>query len=721
MTTSRFTSLPLLCALVVISLAMCGCTSMKGASDKWATAWTKSTEPKPVDPNHEEIVTYWGQKKKEPKRAEMPPELKERMAKKADQSQRSREYADNLKAGNLRYKEGRWDEARRAYELALAAKPDDPDVHHRLAVVADKQQMFGAADDHYEAALRKRPRDPNLLSDIGYSHILRGDDRPAEKTLREALAIDPSHKAAMLNLGTLYSKQGRYDEAVALFRRGTTEAETQQYLAQLFPQGPPSGVALASNQAEAGQRTVRPIPSDERIDVKTIPNEQLKAEWERRQLEGNPNRAPQFAQTPSQRDWMGDSSIQDQRAVQDQRPNIAPNNQPWMQGQASGGPMTNPPQTTNPGFGQFSPNSSQAQSGNSMQPGTMTIPLPSNLQPGSQMLPYPGPTPNGPAQQQGFAAASPQGSLVAPPGTRPHANMDFWQGAPVQPNAGAFNPTPSQFEFSPQPQSQFPVDQMGLSQGGTSNGSTASQAAAQLGMSAGPGSMFPIVGSDSASPGGMNMHPSVTPNHEQRFGSEFSQPPQHQNPGNQYVPGGSPHRGGILLLGGESASSSQSAPNWPGAAASRSDGTAPQGSFANDLTIAPASPANNMSRPWDAPANWQQPNSNTGSNGLPTGVSSPWGQSSSRANDQIDSFQSDTSGGGTSRYAKTPWGDSTNQPSGPRPYNGTWPNSNSLPNGANSGSGSSPNSLPMWNGGSNAGAAMQNSGSPQQWPYSSQR
>ena len=174
MTTSRLTCPALLCALVVVSLATCGCTSVGGANNKWATAWKKSTESKPVDPNHEEIVTYWGQKKKQTTRQEMPAELKERLAKKTDPSQRSRDYTDNFKAGNLRLKEGRLDEAGRAYELALAAKPDDPDVHHRLAVVADKQQLFGAADDHYEAALRQRPRDPNLLSDIGYSYTLRG-------------------------------------------------------------------------------------------------------------------------------------------------------------------------------------------------------------------------------------------------------------------------------------------------------------------------------------------------------------------------------------------------------------------------------------------------------------------------------------------------------------------------------------------------------------------
>ena len=723
MTNSRLICSMLLCTLVVVSIATCGCTSMQGTTDKWSTAWKKRTEPKPVDPNHEEIVTYWGQKKKERKPAPMSAELKERLAKKSEPSQQSRDYIDNFKAGNLRLKEGRLDEARRAYELALAAKPDDPDVHHRLAVVADKQQLFGAADDHYEAALRKRPRDPNLLSDIGYSHLLRSDDRRAEKTLLEALTVDPSHKGAMLNLSTLYGKQGRYDDALVLLRRGTTDAETRQYMAKLFPQGPPLGVAVASNQAEAAKRTAPPMPADERTNASGMTFEQLKSELERRRLEEVQNPQQQFAQIPSQRDWAGDSQRQDPAAMQDQRQGIAPNSQPWTQGQTSGGQFANSAQMINQGFGQSSPYSPSTHSGNSMQPGTMTIPLPSNLQLGSQMLPYPGPIPNGSAQQQGFAAAPSQGSLVAPPGTSPQANMDFWKGAPVQSNAGAFNTTP--------PQAQFSMEQLGHLQGGATGGVSAIQAAAQLGMSAGPGSLFPIVVSDSAPTGGLSMHPSVTPAHEQRFGGEFSQPPQYQNPGNQYAPTSLPNQGRIQLPGGDGSASNQSTPNWPGASPSRSNGTAQQNPAGNDVTIAPFSPASNMSRPWDAAPNGQQFGSNTGSSVMQAGGSSPWGQSASRTGDALDSFQSDTSSGGNSRYAKTPWNDPTSQAGGSRPYSGAWPNSNSLPNAASSNNGSSSNSLPMWNGGSGVGASMQNGASPvtgsssnsalQQWSYSSQK
>ena len=356
-----------------------------------------------------------------------------------------------------------------------------------------------------------------------------------------------------------------------------------------------------------------------------------------------------------------------------------------------------------------------------MQPAVPMFPQQLSLQPGSPMLPYPGPTPNGTVAQPGFAAAPSQGSLVAPQGTSPHSNMDFWQGASGQSNGAASN------SF----QGQNSIEQMGHTQGGAAGGVSASQAAAQLGMSAGPGSLFPIMPSDSASAGGMSRHPSVTPAYEQRFNNEFPQPPQYQTPNNQLAPNRVPNQSRVLLLGNEGSATNQYPPNWQGTSSSRSNGIAQQGSAGNDVMIAPSSPASNMSSPWDSSSNWQQPTSNTGSGVVQAGGSFGWGQSSSPTSDPLNTFQSDKSGGVVSRYAKTPWDDPTSQPGGSRPYNGAWPNGNSLPNGASSGNVSSANSLPMWNGGSGTGASMpsgagsatgsSSNGSPQQWPYSSQR
>jgi hypothetical protein len=63
--------------LAVVTVACCGCQSVNGPN-KWSTAW--KSKPQQVNSNDEEIVTYWGQKKKQPQPAEMPAELKEKLA-----------------------------------------------------------------------------------------------------------------------------------------------------------------------------------------------------------------------------------------------------------------------------------------------------------------------------------------------------------------------------------------------------------------------------------------------------------------------------------------------------------------------------------------------------------------------------------------------------------------------------------------------------------------
>lgn len=732
---SRTIRVAMLCGCALLTVAAPGCTAIKGTTEKWSTAWKERSKPKPVDPNHEEVVTYWGQKKKPAKQVEMPAELKAKMAKNTEDAQRSREYVDNFKEGNAKLKENRLDEARRAYELALTAKPDDPDTHHRLAVVADKQRMFGLADDHYEAALRQRPRDPNLLSDLGYSYSLRGNDQQAEKTLQQALSFNPAHKGAMANLGTLYARQGRHDEALAVFRRGATETETQQYMAQLFPQGKPAqaapggtafdGMALAQQSPNTGSRQAPPMPSENSVDLRGMNVEQLKAEMERRRLQGvQARQQQQMAELAQARDWSNDTTANGQPA------GSSLNSQPW-----NAGAHANPQGTASPASQvQILPHSQNS------SPNVQTIPLPGTHQPGVQNVPFSsgssgfnGNNGAASAQSNGFATAQSAGSLTAPRGTNPLNSMETWQGAPVQPNNFTPGTTAAQtastapwnqpLSFGPPPSApgsalgvrldQIPGLQPGLTPGqstgieqtGYSQGSSASQAAAQLAMGAGPGSMFPIVAGDGAASGTSASAPTNTTS---RFGAEFSQPPQYQSPGSQYSPSSSLPSFNPSGFSGETQ-------NWQNTPSGTPSAALQQNSGRNEPSLVPASPASNMARAWDNAPNPSQWGTGGGSGVVQAGGSSGWDQTSSRSGDALDAFAGGSTNG-TSRYARSPWGESSAPATGSQPYNGAWPNSN---NSSATGTTAAPQALPVWNGGT--AAAASSNASPPQWPYSPQR
>lgn len=757
---ARLTCVASLLAMALLSCAASGCASMNSASEKWTASWKKDAKPPGNDPNHEEVVRYWGQKKKDPKPVEMSPELKERLAKRSEERQ-SKTIAESLRDGNQRLKEGRLDESRRAFEQALVAKPDDADAHHGLAVIADKQQLFGVADNHYEAALKKQPRNPNLLNDIGYSHWLRGGDKQAEKMLLEALAVEPGHKGATLNLGTLYGKQGRYEEAYALLRKGSSESETQQYLAKLFPQGRPSGAGardggnreqdFAMNQPAPGQRSAPPMPADDRLaDSGRMTREQPRTDFERRQFENSQQRPSANNQGPFSNDGVagrgarGDALVQDSRPMGDQRPSIAPNDRSgsndrtWANGNGD--------------------NSSSSPGGQNVF--AAGGPAPSD----NGMLPYPGGNANGFAQQdpqQRYAAAPQQDSLSAPPGTKPHSNIPFWQGAPVVRGNATNNLAPQQPASNgiPWGPPQTPGALQRIEQTNfTDEGTRAGLAAAQLGMSV--GGMFPVIPSDSGSMGGSFASPPTT---DPRFGGEFHSSPQHQNQnpglyhnGGPWSPGGpavngqnspqgqntgvqlapfstsnpnnSSNRGMIQLMGGSESNADSRSPfaasKRPGGVSSGwTESTSTQSNSSTDnIVIAPDSPANSLSRPWDLP-------SQLGSGATQGRDSTSWGPPQSRANSGSDSATQDVNGGRRSRYAKAPWDEPANLPNsqpnnGSQPFNGAWPNAGSQLLGAGSNNGAATNSLPMWNGGnagqSNGNAASSN-GTLQPWPYSQQR
>jgi hypothetical protein len=383
-------------------------------------------------------------------------------------------------------------------------------------------------------------------------------------------------------------------------------------------------------------------------------------------------------------------------------------------------------------------------------------PYPPNFN-SNQTQPY-APNLQGGQTQNGFAANSPTGGL-APSGTNPQANMEFWQGAPVQQQQTAANgfgtpPSSGVNPWGPAPSPTAPsgldLDRLakslqpsaGIEQTvyqpdpSTKGNTSAIQAAAQLGMSAGPGSLFPVVAGDSGATNSPNA--AQTPSFAPRFGGEIAAPPQHQfsappqypNPSNQFPSGASNSSGEWRFGAPPTAWSANSAPP-------QSSSPPIMTGTDSSVSIAPSSPANNWARPtdgWASPTtgsvNW--PQSNNGSTVVQaSGASSPWGQSSVRSADALDSFQSEMNAGGNARAAASTWGNSATSTSGPRPYSGNWPSGNSQPMNNAAGGAAMPSTLPAWNGASAANGPGQNSfgsstGSAEeaalpQWPFAPQR
>lgn len=87
---------------------------------------------------------------------------------------------------------GRAQDAKMYYEQVLAEDPNQPDAHHRLAILADRAGDFPLAERHYQEALRGKPHDADVLNDLGYSYFLQGRAADSERYLALARQMDRS-------------------------------------------------------------------------------------------------------------------------------------------------------------------------------------------------------------------------------------------------------------------------------------------------------------------------------------------------------------------------------------------------------------------------------------------------------------------------------------------------------------------------------------------------
>lgn len=176
-----------------------------------------------------------------------------------------------LADGQLALQENRIADARRAYKEVIEFLPDDPTAHHGMAMAADLTENWTEAESHYRQALRGRPRDANLLCDIGYSYLLQNRYSEASSYLMQAIQINPNHENAHTNLALLDVRQGNPEAArTRLIKRYGDTAKVTQILTALQSQSRTSAAStLTANvpfiPENATLEEIREISNRERI------------------------------------------------------------------------------------------------------------------------------------------------------------------------------------------------------------------------------------------------------------------------------------------------------------------------------------------------------------------------------------------------------------------------------------------------------------------------
>jgi tetratricopeptide (TPR) repeat protein len=105
---------------------------------------------------------------------------------------RFRSVQDLIEAARAAATAGRLDEARVAYDRALAASPDSAFLHRELGLVERRRGNADAALTHLRRASELDPSDAASLTDVGSILEQRGDLEGAEAAYRRAAAVEPS-------------------------------------------------------------------------------------------------------------------------------------------------------------------------------------------------------------------------------------------------------------------------------------------------------------------------------------------------------------------------------------------------------------------------------------------------------------------------------------------------------------------------------------------------
>lgn len=103
-----------------------------------------------------------------------------------------RSVQENLAAARTAVEEGRFDEARAAYQRAIAGSPESAFLYRDLAAVEQKQGRYDEALAHLEKAVALDPEDGAAWAQTGELYEARGEFDKAGDAYAKAASIDPS-------------------------------------------------------------------------------------------------------------------------------------------------------------------------------------------------------------------------------------------------------------------------------------------------------------------------------------------------------------------------------------------------------------------------------------------------------------------------------------------------------------------------------------------------
>ncbi|MCA1592575.1 MAG: tetratricopeptide repeat protein [Acidobacteria bacterium] len=141
---------------------------------------------------------------------------------------------DPLSQGRALLQHGYLNEAIAELSVAATVGPNLVEANNLLGLAYDRRGWHRQAAEAYERALSVAPRDPIVLSNLGYSLYLDNDYRAALKRLKQADRLIPGTPVVLSNLGVVQATIGKYGDAFKNFTRAGGEYDAHLKLAQVL-------------------------------------------------------------------------------------------------------------------------------------------------------------------------------------------------------------------------------------------------------------------------------------------------------------------------------------------------------------------------------------------------------------------------------------------------------------------------------------------------------
>jgi Flp pilus assembly protein TadD len=165
---------------------------------------------------------------------------------------------------------GDLDRAETIYREILAAQPKSVSTLHRLAIVCDQQHRFEESQPLFLKAIDLASENAVIWGDYGYSLYRQRKWHEAEKTLRQALELNPRDKRTHNHLGLVLAQTGQSDAARAEFLlAGCSETEAQSNLRTILKlneeQHGADGLSQRTLDSRQSPKVPLPEPSPHRL------------------------------------------------------------------------------------------------------------------------------------------------------------------------------------------------------------------------------------------------------------------------------------------------------------------------------------------------------------------------------------------------------------------------------------------------------------------------